>query len=153
MRSRWLVSLAALAVIAVAGALVLLTGNDDGSRSGSPPAAGEETAGLASLPARSVTAGAVEISIEPLRIDGSGAVFLITMDTHSEELAADLAGTATLEVGGVEWTGATWSGDGPGGHHREGELEFEAAGQADGSATLSIGGFATPVEATWALGA
>jgi hypothetical protein len=75
------------------------------------------------------------------------------MSTHSEELSANLARTSALEVNGVEWTGATWSGDPPGGHHRGGELTFEATGPATGSVVLSIGGFSAPVEAGWSLGA
>jgi hypothetical protein len=99
-----------------------------------------------------VTIGAVDVVIEPIRIDDTAAVFRVVMETHSEELSADLASTSLLEVDGVQWTGASWSGDPPGGHHREGELTFEAGGPAAGSAVLSIGGFSAPVEASWALG-
>lgn len=91
------------------------------------------------------------ISIEPIRIDRSGAVFRILMDTHSGVLSADLAAGSVLEVDGVEWSNPSWSGDPPGGHHRQGELAFQAAGDATRSATLSFGGFSAPVDATWSL--
>lgn len=74
------------------------------------------------------------------------------MDTHSEELTTDPAGDSALEVDGIAWVGAAWSGDPPGGHHREGELTFEAYGEAMGAATLTLSGFSSPVEATWTLG-
>lgn len=155
MRTRWFVPLTAIAVVAVGAVLVLRAGSDTQSTpsGSSAAAAGDEGAGSTALPTRAVTAGAVEISIEPIRIDESAAVFRIVLDTHSEALSADLAGSSVLVVDGVEWTGATWSGDPPGGHHREGELTFEATGPAAGSATLSIGGFSAPVEAIWTLGA
>jgi hypothetical protein len=102
-----------------------------------------------SLPIRTVSAGAVTIKVEPRQLDASGAVFKITFDTHSEDLDQDLTRQARLTVGGTTWPDATWSGDGPGGHHREGELRFAAAGTPAGTATLSIDGFPEPVAATW----
>ncbi len=131
MRSRWLIPVVAI-IVAVAGGV-----------------AASARPGV--LPARTITAGAVDIVIEPIRIDDAGALFRVVMDTHSEELSADPARTSVLEVNGVEWTGATWSGDPAGGHHRGGELAFEASGPAAGSVVLSIGGFSAPVQTTWTL--
>jgi hypothetical protein len=152
LRARWLIPV--VAILVVGTALVLRAGGDaPSSPSSSSHAAGpDEGAGRGTFPARVVTAGAIDIVIEPLRIDETGAVFHVAMNTHSENLSADLANTALLRVGGVEWAGAIWSGSPPGGHHREGELTFEARGAASGSAVLSIGGFPTPVEASWTLG-
>lgn len=109
-----------------------------------------------SAPARAtktVEAGAVTVKIEPLRIDAAGAEFKVVFDTHSVDLDFDVARIATLTVAGAPWTGATWSGDGPSGHHREGTVRFAAAGPAQGSAVLSLGGLPGPVTATWTLGA
>ena len=152
MRTRWLVPLIGLFVVG-GTALVLRAGADapSSSSSASPAAVGEKVESSAAFPARAVTAGAVDIVIEPIRIDGTGAVISVAMTTHSEELSADLASTSVLEVDGLEWTAATWSGDPPGGHHREGQLIFEASGPAVGSAVLSIGGFSGPVKASWTL--
>ena len=154
MRARWLIPV--VAVVVVAGtALVLSAGADTpSSRSPVSSAADREVVGSpAVLTARVLTVGAVNIVIEPIRIDETAAVFRVEMSTHSEELSADLARTSVLEVDGVEWTGATWSGDPPGGHHRGGELTFEPSGPATGSAVLSIGGFSAPIQATWTLSA
>ena len=151
MRARWLVAIVCTLAIVV-GAAALRSGA--GGRSSPPePSAAEAVnpADSADLSAREVVAGAVVISIEPIRIDRSGAVFRILMDTHSGELSADLAAGSVLEVDGVEWSNPSWSGDPPGGHHRQGELAFQAAGDAAGSATLSIGGFSAPVDASWSL--
>lgn len=103
------------------------------------------------LETRIVASGEVDVKIEPRRFDNQGAVFAITLDTHSVDLSADLT-RATLEVAGVTWPVEAWSGDGPGGHHREGDLHFEAAGAVTGTARLAIPGFPKPVEVTWELG-
>lgn len=161
MRARWLVPIVLIALVLIGTRLVLRNGLEGPSSSpaaspASAPAASpatdrEDAGGSPNLSVRRVAAGAIEITIEPIRIDGTAAAFRIVMDTHSEELSADLASTAVLEVGGVEWRGASWSGDPPGGHHRAGELTFEAAGPPAGRVVLTIGGFAAPVEVGWTL--
>ena len=104
------------------------------------------------LPVRSVAAGAVEVKITPTELDASGATFTIVLDTHSGDLSLDLTTTSQLDVGGTTWAAAGWTGDGPGGHHRTGQLRFTAEGSAQGTATLRISGLPEPVEATWELG-
>ncbi len=143
MRRRITIVAAGLAVItAVVAAIVLV--RDDGE--------GSSTESLVpGLESRTVDAGEVDVKIEPRQLDDQGAVFAISLDTHSVELSADLARTAVLDVDGVDWPDATWSGDQPGGHHREGELRFEPGGPATGTVQLSIGGLDEPVEASWTL--
>lgn len=92
----------------------------------------------------------VDVKIGPRQLDDQGAVFTITLDTHFVELSADVT-RASLAVGDTEWPVEGWSGDGPGGHHREGELRFRAGGPAAGTATLTIPGLPEPVEVTWDL--
>ena len=104
------------------------------------------------LPVRSVAAGAVEVKITPTELDASGAKFTIVLDTHSGDLSLDLTTTSQLDVGGTKWAVEGWTGDGPGGHHRTGQLRFTAKGPAQGTATLRISGLPEPVEATWELG-
>ena len=104
-----------------------------------------------SLETRKFTAGAVEVTVEPVTLDSTGARIKVSLDTHSGDLGADLAKTSTLEVGGRPWGNPSWSGDGPGGHHRQGELRFQAAGAASGGVRLTIGGLPVPVTATWSL--
>lgn len=115
---------------------------------GGSQAARPASSGLAT---RTFSAGAVEVTVEPLAVDASGAIFRVALDTHSSELSADLAKTSALEIGGRAWGGATWTGDGPGGHHRQGELRFQTAGPAAGDVRLTIGGLPAPVVATWSL--
>lgn len=104
------------------------------------------------LPTRNVESGSVEVTITPTRFDATGATFAITLDTHSVDLSVDLAASAALDVDGTAWTVAGWTGTGPGGHHREGELAFTAPGPPSGTATLRISGLPEPVEATWDIG-
>jgi len=48
-------------------------------------------------------------------------------------------------------TDPTWTGDGPGGHHRSGALRFNPAGAAHGTAQLTIDGLDQPVTVAWPL--
>jgi hypothetical protein len=51
--------------------------------------------------------------------------FAVVLDTHSGDLSDDLATTATLiTADGREFKPVAWTGAAPGGHHREGVLEF-----------------------------
>lgn len=54
-------------------------------------------------------------------------VFEVTMNTHSVDLVDDMTKIAILrDAAGKEYTPTAWEGAGPGGHHREGELQFAA---------------------------
>lgn len=114
------------------------------------PGGGAEN-GARALEGVEVAAGDVDVWVEPIRIDAGGALFLVEFDTHSVELDLDVAGSAILAVDGVEWGGATWVGDPPGGHHRGGELFFESAGPANGRVILRIDGLPGPVVVEWDL--
>lgn len=127
-------------LVVAAGLLGACAGSEDTSRTPTPV-----------LPARMVDAGDVEVNITPTRLDATGATFAVSFDTHSVELSLDPAASATLDVDGTTWPVDRWTGAGPGGHHREGELHFSAAGPASGTAHLTISGLPKPVEATWAL--
>lgn len=51
--------------------------------------------------------------------------FTVVLDTHSGDLSDDLATTATLiTADGRQFKPVAWTGAAPGGHHREGVLEF-----------------------------
>ena len=141
MRRRMIVIAAIAVLILAVGGFVARQDDEDGS----------ETAGTApGLATREMSAGEVEVKIEPLKLDDGGAAFDISLDTHAVELEADLT-LASLDVDGRTWPVENWSGDGPGGHHREGELRFRAAGPATGRAVLTIAELPEPAEATWVL--
>lgn len=54
-------------------------------------------------------------------------VFDVAMNTHSVELADDMAKVSILRDDvGKEYKPTAWEGAGPGGHHREGKLKFAA---------------------------
>lgn len=124
-----------------------------GWRGGSGRIGSSSTAkAAAGLEARTIEAGAVTVKIEPRRVDAAGAEFSVTFDTHSGDLGLDVARNAHLVVAGSQWTGSTWSGDGPGGHHRAGTLRFTSGGSATGTAELHLSGLPAPVSASWTLG-
>ena len=134
-----------LAAAAVALLVVRGVGAGFGGRDTTPA----KTGSAAALPTRTVSAGDVTVKVEPRGLDAAGAVFKVTFDTHSEALDLDVARGTSLVVGGTAWPVGGWSGAGPGGHHREGELRFAAAGPATGPVALTITGLSKPVTATW----
>jgi hypothetical protein len=141
MRRRLISAAVAFAVLLAGGVVLASLGGDDGT-----PAA--ETGVV--LESRTLSAGEIDIKLQPSQLDDRGAIFAITLDTHSADLSMDLA-AAELEVAGTSWPVSGWDGDGPSGHHREGELRFEAAGPATGTARLALPGFPEAVEITWEL--
>lgn len=140
MRRRLIVVVLAALVVALGGLVLASRGRDDAGTLAPAEVPGLET--------RTVTPGEVDIEIQPIQLDDQGAVFVITLDTHSVELSADLT-RASLEVAGVTWPVEAWSGDEPGGHHREGELRFASAGSPTGSVRLVLPDFSEPVDVTW----
>lgn len=135
-------------MIAVAMLALAACGGGSDAKTASASSAGAASA----LETTTVEAGAVTVKIDPVRLDASGAEFKVSFDTHSVELSLDVARSSTLTVGAGQWSGASWSGDGPSGHHREGTLRFASGGPAQGDVVLTIGGLPAPVTATWTLG-
>lgn len=100
---------------------------------------------------RSTTVGDVEVKVEPRRMDGRGAMFKVAMDTHQGSLDMDMQ-RSRLMVDGIEWPMEQFEGDGPGGHHREGQLRFMPGGPVSRMAELTMDGFAKPVRMRWMMG-
>lgn len=75
---------------------------------------------------RGVTLKVTPKSVGP----ASELAFAVALDTHSAELDDDLVKSAVLLVDGNELRPVSWTGAGPGGHHREGVLKFPALPQA-----------------------
>ena len=141
-RSLTFIALAIVGLVVGGGLLLATRGGDDGE-----PAAADNSG----LEVRTLSAGDIDIRIEPRQLDDRGAAFAVILDTHSTELSMDVA-AAEFEVDGTSWLVAGWDGDGPGGHHREGELRFDAAGPAIGTARLVLTDFPEPVEVSWEVG-
>lgn len=141
-------------VVVLAAVAVLLVRRP--ATDGSPAAASSESGTVrttnGSLSPTLVQAGEVLVSIDPVRIDRTGAVFRIGFETHTVDLSLDVASSASFEVDGTPWANPTWKGSPPGGHHRDGELRFEPAGKPLGEAVLTIEGLAEPVVASWSVG-
>ena len=134
-----------VALVAVTGLATVLSGCGSATRSDDGPTSNSDID-------RTIEAGSVTVKLQLRQLDVDGAVFEIIFDTHDVELDQDMIQDAHLVVGETPWPTEQWSGDGVGGHHREGELRFSAAGPAQGIATLSIDGLPEPVIATWDIG-
>ena len=109
-----------------------------------------KTSSTFGLETRRLTVRGVDIEIKPLRLDDQEAVFAVSLDTHELDLSADLT-RSTLDVDGTVRPAESWSGDGPGGHHREGQLRFRLDQRLNGSVTLALSGFTKPAEASWEI--
>lgn len=142
--SRGKVMLALVAALVLTLAIGLGFAADFGTASS--PAA-KQTA----LAAQKTTAGPVQIKVTPIRLDPTGAVFKVVLDNHEVNLTMNLAQGAALTVGATVWQPASWSGDGPSGHHREGTLSFPAGGSATGQVVLTLAGLPGPVQLQWTL--
>ena len=84
--------------------------------------------------------GTVTISVTP-RISGGDEpwLFEVVLDTHSVELDEDMVALSVLtDEDGKEYKPISWEGDSPGGHHREGILEFAPILPLPESITLAI---------------
>ena len=128
---RWILAVvAAIALVALAGLAYMLLRPDTTA---------------SSLPARTVHAGAVEVTLTPLTLDASGAVFRVTLDTHSVPLDLDMAASARLRINDTTADGVSWDGTAPGGHHREGTLRFTTPVPTGATMELRITGL--PVDA------
>jgi hypothetical protein len=71
----------------------------------------------------------VTVKVTPKALAPSDArwEFTIVLDTHSADLGDDMTQVAVLITNdGRTLKPASWTGAGPGGHHREGVLSFEA---------------------------
>ena len=145
MRGRLIVVGVGIAVVLAAGVVLATRGGDDGQQPTKAKVAGQ------TLSTRSITAGDVTVKLTPIRLDSQGAVISVAFDTHTQELDLDVAKSARLTVAGIEWSGAAYSGAGPGGHHREGELRFPVGGPIEKTVRLTITGLSQPVRAEWRL--
>lgn len=114
-------------------------------------AAGELPVGPQTSVVNGVT---VKVSASNLAAGTATWAFAVVLDTHSQELADDLAATVVLVTDdGREIRPLAWKGPGAGGHHREGKLEFTAPQPRPQSVELKMQrpGEAAPRVFRWTL--
>ena len=112
----------------------------------------ETAASNSGYPERTATAGAIDIKARPLTVDSTGARVEVSFDSHAASFDAEPTQAITLDVNGIRWPAASWDGDPPAGHHRQGTIRFTASGPAAGTATLVVGDLPQPVLFTWTVG-
>ena len=94
----------------------------------------------------------VKVTPKSTGLDNARWEFAVVLDTHSGELGDDLVNTATLITGdGRQFKPAAWTGAAPGGHHREGVLEFTVPAPWPNAVELKLErkGEATPRTFRW----
>ena len=103
------------------------------------PIVSESVTQTMSLETQTNSEGPVEITVVPKNLSDKELLFKITLNTHSEELLADLTKNAVLvDNKGNEYSPIDWQGDLPGGHHREGVLIFNEINPASAYVALKI---------------
>ncbi|MGE0874852.1 MAG: hypothetical protein AB7O31_09290 [Burkholderiales bacterium] len=113
-------------------------------------------AGSAELEARTSSAAGVTIKVTPKRV-GKGAStweFAVVFDTHSQDLNDDpLRNSVLIDSRGARYAPLAWDGPGPGGHHREGTLRFDAPAPRPDAIDLQIRrpGESAPRNFRWSL--
>jgi len=113
-------------------------------------ALGRGTTGTsAGLGTRTVQAGTVEVRMTALTLDATGAVFRVEFTTHTGSVDLDPATASQLRVNDHTVQGATWTGSGPGGHHRDGTLRFTTTVPAGAGVELRITGLPQDTVGTW----
>ena len=83
----------------------------------------------------------VTVTVTPLELgkDAQAWKFDIVLDTHTGSLDNDLLTAAVLiDDSGAAYQSTAWEGPGPGGHHREGVLVFDAINPAPEQVTRKI---------------
>jgi len=82
----------------------------------------------------------VRVDVKPVQLaPGQPAKFEVQMNTHSEALEEDMVAVSSLkDNAGRVYQATAWQGSAPGGHHREGVLEFPKLEDNPESITLII---------------
>ena len=82
----------------------------------------------------------VRVDVKPVQLTpGQPAKFEVQMNTHSETLEEDMVAVSSLkDNAGRVYQATAWQGSAPGGHHREGVLEFPKLEDNTESITLII---------------
>jgi len=118
--------------------------------------AGASAKGMVDLPAQKSAVGGVTVKIKPLDLSSEAKewVFEVVLETHTQDLSDDLTKTAVLiDSTGRQAAPTKWQGDGPGGHHRKGQLYFASLSPQPVSVELHIRrtGEAAPRKFGWKL--
>jgi hypothetical protein len=103
------------------------------------------------LGTRTTQAGPVTVEMTALQLDASGAQFRIVFTTHTGALTTDPATAAQLHLDGTPVTDPpTWTGPGPGGHHRTGTLCYTTPIRPGTTVELRLTGLpGTDATGTW----
>ena len=98
----------------------------------------------------------VKVNAVDLGVEAATWSFSVVLDSHSQDLGDDLVKSASLVTDdGRQVKPTAWKGAAPGGHHREGVLEFAAPQPLPRSVELKISrqGEAQPRVFRWVFGA
>ncbi|HCM36727.1 MAG: hypothetical protein A3J30_04360 [Candidatus Wildermuthbacteria bacterium RIFCSPLOWO2_02_FULL_47_9c] len=141
-----------LSIIILGGVLVIglwfLNNKPNKEQETQSPAPAESATQISNLEPQTNSEGVVNITVTPQDFSNREWNFTIVLDTHSEELTADLTKTAVLlDDKGNEYMPIAWEEgflpagrQAPGGHHRSGILRFNPVSPLSESITLKIFG-------------
>ena len=114
--------IAAVSLVVLALVFIFAVGNSGSTGETQTPATPQAATG--NLEPQTSQEGSVSITVTPVLKDTQWD-FSIILDTHSEELNADLTKAAVLLTDDDrQYPPLSWEGDPSGGHHRSGLLRF-----------------------------
>lgn len=98
----------------------------------------------------------VRVDVKPVQLAaGEKAIFQVSLNTHSVDLSYDMEKVCILQDNeGRVYKVSKWKGSSPGGHHRNGTLEFPALEGNPRSVKLILKGIADVPERAfeWKIG-
>lgn len=97
----------------------------------------------------------VKVTVVPKNLSNGAKAweFEVTLETHTQSLNDDLARSAVLIAGGMQYAPLGWEGTPSGGHHRKGLLRFKTITPQPQSVELQIrlGGETAPRSFKWLM--
>lgn len=91
------------------------------------------------LPTQTSSQSGVTVKVTPRALAAGTWEFEVVFDTHSQELTDDLEKTAVLiSDARASYSPLKWQGAPPGGHHREGVVQFKPVSPMPASIELQI---------------
>lgn len=139
MKKIYFIIIISVAILTIIVGLQFFDKSGENQNTQTPAISGTVDSILDELKSQTSSEGSVTISVTPSKLANAGTwEFEITLDTHSVELDSDLTKAAILIADDKEYQPIAWDGDPPGGHHRNGILQFAPISQQPESIALKI---------------
>lgn len=139
MKRIYFIIIISAAILAIVVGLQFFDKSGENQNTQTPTIPGTVDSILDELKSQTNSEGSITISVTPHRSASAGVwEFEITLDTHSVELDDDVNKATVLIADNKNYYPIVWDGDPPGGHHRNGILQFAPISPEPESIALKI---------------